>query len=392
MISSRLRRSLSIALAAVLLYGGSIAMGQTPRGRMFLLDLRSVQGKLDAKNPAAKTIDAEARKALKVEVPSLITKQQTPPSGDKHDYMSQAPYFWPNPNTASGLPYIRRDGERNPEIKRFPDHDLLDKMISTTERLSLGYFVTGKHEYAVKASEILRMWFLDPRTRMNPNLEFAQAIPGTNTGRGIGIIETRGMPRVIDSVGMLAGASSWTRSDQAGVEAWFSKYLSWMIESKNGREEREAKNNHGTHYDVQVAAFALFVGNKDLAKSVLETAKAKRIAKQIEPDGKQPLELERTRSWDYSVMNLDGMISLALLGDHVGVDLWNFQTSDGRGIRKAIAFLDRYSHEKWQKWPYKQIDPIRPERYYSAVRRASQKYKDAEFQKLIASMPKGENE
>src|SRR5688572_24982575 len=195
---------------------------------------------------AVKKIDNDARKALTTKVGSIVTKEATPPSGDKHDYMSQAPYFWRNPNTATGLPYVRRDGERNPEIKKYPDHDLLNAMIETVERLSLGYSVTSKNEYAARAAEILRMWFLDPGTRMNPNLEFAQAIPGINTGRGIGIIETRGLTRVVDSVGLLAGSESWTRSDQAGIEEWFAKYLTWLRESKHGKDESAAENNHGT--------------------------------------------------------------------------------------------------------------------------------------------------
>jgi hypothetical protein len=384
-------KTITCFLIAVLV-AGSAATGQVGRGpRVFLLEVPSGAGKMRSGDPTLKKIDDDAKQALKVRVLSLTTKESTPPSGDKHDYMSQAPYFWPNPASPNGLPYIRRDGERNPEIKKYPDHDLLDKMISTTERLSLGYFVTGKGEYAAGACEILRMWFLDPKTRMNPHLEFAQAVPGVNTGRGIGIIETRGLTRVIDSVGLLAGAASWKPSDQAGVEEWFSKYLSWLMESKNGRQESDAKNNHGTYYDVQIASFALFVGKPALAKSVLENAKSKRIAFQIDVAGRQPLELERTKSWDYSVMNLEGMISLALLGDHVGVDLWTFQTPSGSGIRKAIEFLEPYARQP-KKWTYKQITPIQTDRYYNSVLRAGKRYKDEGYRKLLLLVPKMEAE
>src|SRR5215204_6103060 len=166
-------------LATLTHVGGPAVFGQRQRKpRVFLLGISGGDQELNSKDQAAvQRIDAEARKALTAKVASIVSKPATPPSGDKHDYMSQAPYFWRNPNTATGFPYIRRDGERNPEIKRYPDHDLLDTMIDTVERLSLGYFVTGKKEYATRAGAILRMWFLHPSTRMNPNLEFAQAVP-----------------------------------------------------------------------------------------------------------------------------------------------------------------------------------------------------------------------
>lgn len=319
-------------------------------------------------------IENDAKKALNTKIEPVTSKQAIPPSKDKHDYMSQAPYFWRDPKSASGLPYVRRDGERNPEIKQYPDHDLMDTMVQTVERLSLGYFVTGKNEYAARAGEILRMWFLDPGTRMNPNLEYAQAIPGVNTGRGIGLIETRGLTRVVDSVGLLTGSPSWTKSDQAAIEGWFSKFLSWMLESKNGRDESASKNNHGTFYDVQVASFALFIGDRDLATKILEAAKQKRIAFQIEKDGRQQLELERTKSWDYSVMNIEGLVALAEIAEHVGVDLWNFQTVDGRGIRKAIAYLEPFANDP-SKWPYKQIVPINATKFNEIAKTAKRKFK-----------------
>jgi len=371
-------------LATILLSCALLVFGQkTSELRVFLLDLKANDRGKPTADLDIKKIDDEAKKALTAKVEPITSKPATPPSKDKHDYMSQAPYFWRNPNTPTGFPYIRRDGERNPEIKQFPDHELMDKMVDAVERLSLGYFATGKKEYADRTGEILRMWFIDPATKMNPNLEFAQAIPGLNTGRGIGLIETRGLTRVVDSVGLLAESPSWTRADQSGVEAWFSQFLTWMLESKNGKDESASKNNHGTFYDVQITSYALFVGKQDLAKSTVDAAKQKRIALQVEKDGRQPLELERTKSWDYSVMNLEGLVSLAELAEHAGVDLWNFHTADGRSIRKAIEFLAPFARDT-KSWPTKQIEPIHTAKFYSIVRIAGKRYKDPEFPKLLA--------
>ena len=323
--------------------------------------------------PVPTKLERDAQKALSAGPFSVVSKQVTPPSGDKHDYMSQAPYFWPDPKSANGLPYIRRDGERNPEIEKITDHRVMDQMGAAVETLALAYQAKRDEAYAAKAAQLLRVFFLNPETRMNPNLQFAQGIPGINTGRGIGLIETRGLTRVVDAIGLLRGSKSWTSSDQKGMEEWFAKFLQWMLESKNGRDEAAAKNNHGTFYDVQVVSFALFLDKRDLAKSVLEAAKTKRIAAQVEPDGRQPLELERTKSWSYSVMNLDGLMLLAELGDRVGVDLWNYQTRDGRSIRRALNFLAPFASGE-KKWTYQQLGDWPPELLSPLIRRASSHY------------------
>ncbi len=387
------------AVLTLLLVGGNTLSAQNSQSktpRVFLLNAKTLQenkSKINAAElkPVLAKFEKDAQKTLKTEVASIITKEANPPSGDKHDYMSQAPYFWKNPDTKDGFPYVRRDGERNPEIKKFPDHELLDRMIDAVETLSAAYYFTGKEEYAARSEVILRMWFLDAKTKMNPNLEYAQAIPGLNTGRGIGIIETRGLTRVVDAAGLLESSKSWTRADQSGLENWFSKYLDWLTTSKNGRDEAAAKNNHGTIYDEQVASFALFVGKNDLAKNVLETAKQKRIAAQIEVDGRQPLELERTKSWNYSVMNLEGLISLAELGDAVGVDLWNFQTKDNRGIRTAIDYLYPFAVGD-KKWTDEQIEGFQPERFFPLMRRAAPHYPNEKFTKMLSRIPKTAND
>ena len=361
--------------------------------RVFLLDANHLQATKQRLRESDKSLgqawaklEADAQKALTAGTFSVVTKGIAPPSGDKHDYMSQAPYFWADPAKPNGLPYIRRDGERNPEINKITDHHTMDQMVAGVRALSLAYFFKGNQAYATQAARLLRAWFLDPATRMNPNLQYAQFIPGVNTGRGIGLIETRGLADVVDSIGLLAGGEAWTTADQRGLEDWYGKFLTWMQESKNGQEENAAKNNHGTYYDVQTASFALFLGKKELAIKILETAKLKRIALQIEPDGRQPLELARTKAWSYSNGNLDGLMLLARLGENVGVDLWNYQTSDGRSIRRALEYLYPVAIGE-QKWTYQQLGEWPPQSLFPLMRRAAAHFKDDKFKTMMTKIP-----
>ena len=389
---SRLRFLATLFLIACI-QTTTLAQAESSLPKVFVLNAKQLEEARDRiKRGDSKTktaflkLQSDADKALTAGPFSVTTKTITPPSGDKRDYMSQAPYFWPDPKSPNGLPYIRRDGERNPEIDKINNHRVLDQMQAAVETLSVAYFFTRDEKYAAKAGELLRAFFLNADTRMNPNLEYAQGIPGINTGRGIGLIETRGLTRVVDAVGLLRGANVWTEADQRGMENWFAQFLQWMLESKNGKDESAAKNNHGTYYDVQVVSFALFLGKRDLARNVLETAKTKRIAAQIEPDGRQPLELARTKAWSYSVGNLDGLMQLARLGENLDVDLWNYQTRDGRSIRKALNFLIPFAFSE-KKWPYQQLGEWPPQMLFSLLRRAAVKYSDPQIAVTIAKLP-----
>ncbi len=305
--------------------------------------------------PAMDRLRKNAAAALKAGPFSVIDNDMAPPSGDKHDYISFGPYWWPDPLKKDGLPYIRRDGEVNPETRSGgSDSPALGKMVSAVQTLALAYYFTGDEPCAEHAAQLLRVWFLDPATKMNPNLNFGQGIPGRVDGRATGIIDTSGLPRVVDAIGLLGTSQVWKSEDQEGMRAWFTAYLDWLRTSKHGKGESRAGNNHGTWYDVQVASFALFVGQDRLARELVEASRGKRIAAQIEPDGRQPAELARTKPFGYSTFNLQALFALAALGEKVGVDLWRFETAEGRGLRKALEFLAVYADSQ-QKWPYKDL-------------------------------------
>ena len=325
-------------------------------------------------------LEENARQALQLQPLSVMDKSVTPPSGDKHDYMSQAPYWWPDPSKPKGLPYVRRDGERNPEINRITDHANFDRVMGAVSTLGLAYHLTRREEYGRHAARLLRAWFLGPATRMNPHLEYGQGIPGITQGRGIGIIETRGLPEMLDGVLLIAGSSAWTLADGNGLHAWMTAYLRWLTESSHGKAEAQNGNNHETWYDVQVAALALYTGQQDLARRTLEGART-RIARQIEPDGRQPRELERTRSWDYSIFNLRAFFDLAALGDRVGLDLWNYQTPDGRSLRKALNYLVPFASGE-RKWTDAQITPFRPAELHALLRRGAVAWKEPKYREL----------
>ncbi len=349
---------------------------------LLLLDaghLASVRARLS--DPSLKgalaALEQDAAKALAMKPASVMDKSVTPPSGDKHDYMSQAPYWWPDPAKPDGLPYIRRDGERNPEINRITDHGSFDRVMDAVSTLGLAYHLTGRQEYADHAARLVRVWFVDPATRMNPHLKYGQGIPGINEGRGIGIIETRRLPKMLDGVLMIAGSPAWRPDAEAALQAWMRAYLAWLTDSQHGKEESKNGNNHETWYDVQVAGLAMYTGQRDLARRVLEGAR-ERIARQIEPDGRQPRELERTRAWHYSIFNLEAFFDLAALGTRAGVDLWGYTTADGRSLRRAVDFLVPFALRE-QKWTYQDITGFTGGELHHVLRRAAVAWREPKY-------------
>jgi hypothetical protein len=339
--------------------------------------------------PALIALINSAEKAMKAEPPSVMEKAKLPPSGDKHDYMSLAPYYWPDPSKSNGLPYIRHDGKVNPESRDEAfDHARLQAMADAVETLALAYYFTGNETYAAKAAKYLRVWFLDSATRMNPNMNFTQAVLGENTGRGTGILEGRNIAVAADAAQLLAGSSAWTLPDRSAFKSWLETYFSWLTTSKNGQAEASSRNNHGSWYDVHVVELALVLGKADVARQICETAKTKRLGVQIEPDGKQPLELERTAAFGYSHFNLEALFTLATMSEYIGVDLWHCQLANGQpALATALNFLLPYVADPPKKWPYPQIKNFSRTEFAVQLRQAAIAYQKPKYNKILSQFP-----
>ena len=307
--------------------------------------------------PAYRQLLKDADAALRQQPLNVMEKKPVAPSGDKHDYMSLAPYYWPDPAKPNGLPYIRKDGQTNPEVKEYTDKDHLPKMAGLVQTLAQAWYFSNKEMYAMQAARLLRSWFLDPATKMNPNFNYAQAIKGVNDGRGAGMIDARVFIRLMDAIQLLQGSGQWTRDDQAGMKKWFSEFLNWMQTSKNGIDESDAPNNHGTWYDALRLSLALFTGKgREDAIKIISSAKG-RLDRQMDELGSFPKEMERTISLHYSAFNLQAFFLIAAMAEHIGIDLWNYVSPKGNSLRKGFMTLKPYlTNEK--SWPGQQIKPF----------------------------------
>ena len=282
--------------------------------------------------------------------PRTITSVPAPrsPAGP-HDYYSEGDYWWPDPANPDG-PYIRRDGQSNPA--KFDGHrDALIRFGADMPMLTAAWLLNRDARFADAAIRHLDAWFVDPATRMNPDLRYAQAIIGVNTGRAIGIIDTLQIVEVARAAALFAGhgAPGYARV-QAGVEGWFADYLAWLTESAPGREERDQENNHGTCWLLQVATFAHVVGRRDLLTAMRQRLADTIVPAQVALDGRQPLELARTKPYGYSLFNLDVLAASAwLLSDARGDQIR--RTSRGRSITAAIGFMAPYIADR-ERWPF----------------------------------------
>jgi len=283
------------------------------------------------------------------ELPITVVASTSPRSaGGKHDFFSEGDYWWPDPQNPVG-PYIQRDGMSNPD--NFVDHSrYLMRLSVQVPALVAAWKLTRKQLYAAQAARHVRAWFIDQRTRMNPNLQYAQAIHGRFNGRGIGIIDTIHLVEVARAIEVLEPARALTAAEMTSIKQWFADYLTWMTTSTNGLEERDAKNNHGTCWLMQAAEFARLTGNKELLEYCRDRFKTVIVPGQIGADGAFPQELRRTKPYGYSLFNLEAMAALCQILSRPADNLWTFSLADGRGMAKAMAYMYPYIKDK-ARWP-----------------------------------------
>lgn len=303
----------------------------------------------DVKTVLNKTVMVQAEWAMRQQ-PITITAQSSARSiGGKHYFYSEGDYWWPDPKDPSA-PYIQKDGLTNPD--NFTAHRLaMIRFSQIIGALASGYKLTHQAKYIKQASLHLRAWFTNPETLMNPDLQYAQAIKGLTTGRGIGIIDTIQLMEVVQGLMAMEGDPAMDKTLAEQVRNWFRQYLTWLTNSKNGLEEKAAKNNHGTCWTMQVACFARFTKNKALMDTCINRFKNTLLPNQMAADGSLPLELKRTKSYGYSIFDLDAFATLCQILSTPENNLWDFYTADGRGIKKGVEYLYPYLFDK-SKWPF----------------------------------------
>jgi hypothetical protein len=294
---------------------------------------------------------AAARQYLR-EGPVTVTASHSPRSaGGPHDFFSEGDYWWPDPDHPDG-PYVQRDGMTNPA--NFVEHRrALMRLSVQLPTLVEAWRLTHQAGYAAHAARHLRAWFVDGSTRMNPNLQYAQAIHGRVTGRGTGIIDTIHLVEVARAIERLHGAPGWTVSDEEAVKRWFAEYLTWMTTHEYGIAERDTKNNHATCWVLQVAAFAHLTGNETLLADARDRFRTILLPGQMGPDGSFPLELARTKPYGYSLFNLEAMAAICQIASTPKENLWTFELPDGRGMPRAMAFMVPFIKDRggWQRPP-----------------------------------------
>lgn len=334
-----------LLLATALAAAAAPAQPAEPAPRTFLVaPARYVAARAAGRSGHPDPVTAAATAALRAEAARLLDAgpwsvtdkpaAQIGPRGDRHDFVSMSSYWWPGPDGA----YVWRDGRVNPAMV-FTDEAALGRMMQAVRILAIDGYVRGDDHSLARAAFLLRHWFLDPATRMNPNLDFAAGIPGQASGRGIGLHRFKDMPWLVDVIGLVATSPAWTDADAAGMQAWLRDYLHWALASPLGRDEKREPNNHAVFYGAQILAAALCVGDTAATDEYLHRYFQQTLIRQIAPDGALPQEMKRTRPYNYAVYTMTGFCYYAELARNQGVDLYHFAGPEGQSLARAFEWL-----------------------------------------------------
>lgn len=338
-----MKRALVISMLIVFSIAGTAFSGQTLKTEKVPVDIKK-----QALNLLKQEILKQAKWAL-TQAPITITASYSARSaGGKHDFFSEADYFWPDPKNPEG-PYINRDGLTNPDnfVKHRKAMIRFSKIIGA---LASAYKTTGDEKYVKHALKHFQAWFINSETLMNPNLLFAQAVKGKFTGRNYGIIDTIHLMEVAQGALVMERAKSFDKASLKGIKKWFADYIIWLNTSKPGIQEKTVKNNHATCWAMQVASFAKLCKDEAMLDSLRTRYKTILLPNQMGTDGSFPLETARTKPYGYSIFNLDAMTMLCQILSTPKDNLWKFETSDGKSIRKGLDYLYPFIADK-SKWP-----------------------------------------
>jgi len=311
---------------------------------------------------SVRRLRAEADKKLKEGPWTVTSDRPTNPAVEPHEYYSEALYWWPDPDNPAG-PYIRKDGQLNPD-RFLANKAALNSMCDAVFTLGTAAFLLDDTRYAQRAVRIINTWFINPKTRMNPDLEYSQAVPGANTGRPAGVIDGRVFIRAIQGMELLAQTGAWDPKERAAVRKWFADYLQWLTESKQALEEKNASNNHASWWTAQVAAVATFVENPAIQKMAFEHYRTRIFPRQIRADGSAPREEARTRSLSYSVFNLEAFATICRIAQVQGLDLWTVHAKGGANIVTVAEYLEPYLSDP-KRWSKEQIAEFQSDGLYS---------------------------
>lgn len=331
---------------------------------------------------AYKKLLKDADNLLKISNPTVVDKTILPPTQNKHDYLSISRYWWPNTETKDGLPWVRHDGKTNPDTQTDAvDRPRLSLMAKGVWNLSLAYYFTNNEKYAEKAISMIDAWFLNEATRMNPHLEYAQSVPGNNNKRPSGILDGRVIVMYVpDAINLLSISKYWNINYQTKAKKWFTDYLNWLTTSDLGIKGSQQENNHGSWYKFQVASLALYVGDTALVKSTVKLAEIS-LNEMLNDEGGQIHELARSRSFFYSCFNLQALTNIAILGEKVGIDMWQYKSDTNKSLFLALNYLVSVVNGK--QWNYSTLKDIDFSELIPIISELAKKYNSEEYKNLL---------
>ncbi len=318
---------------------------------------------------------------------SVTSKTQLAPSGIKNDYASYSRYWWPDSTTSDGLPYIRKDGETNPDSQdpKKSDRPRIGQFAQASETLGLAYYFTGELKYAEKAAALIRTWFLNPDTKMNTHLNHAQCRPGHNLGSKSGVLDGRLLIQAFEASLLIETSNTLNASEYLDLKNWANAYYNWLTQNELALQEARSKNNHGSYYDVQIMYLAIYSDQLEDAKNIAEQFYNSRLQNQIKPDGSMPEEAARTRPLFYSIYNLHAMCLVAHFAEQVDVDIWESENKNGR-LKKAIDYLLPYVDSD-KNWPSPTIKKTDRMALYPIIQSIKDRYPDIDFDNYLQQFP-----